>query len=177
MRGPAPVTEPDPAALTTLWSRVTRAGGAVGFAKDDPIEEIAIAAGRVVEAVRTGRSEMLAMHGDTGLLGAAVITIGQRPVRRHNLVLDWLMIDPGTQGNGWGRTLLAAAEARGAELGATTCFLATRTGHGVERFYTSCGWSAAGSWPRAVRLSEEDYRDEIWFVKDLQLSRPVRRNR
>lgn len=32
---------------------------------------------------------------------------------------------------------------------------------GVEDFYLKLGWRVIGTWPEALRLAEDDYRDEV----------------
>jgi GNAT superfamily N-acetyltransferase len=168
--GPHRVDRPHPEltdALTELWGRVTVAGGAVGFSPTDPVEELRVVAGQVVEDVTNKRAYLITIGRSHVLVGAAVLKPGQRPVRHHTGELEWLMVDPELQGQGWGQQLHDAALAQAQALGLEKLSLVTRTGHGVERFYEANGWVERGRWPGAVRIAAGDERDEIWFTRDL----------
>lgn len=154
-------------ALTALWGRVTAAGGAVGFAPDDPITDIRAAAELVVQHVRARQAYLLTLSRGPDLVGAAVLVPGRRPIRRHTGELQWLMVDPDLQRQGWGRRLLDAVHEQATALGLSTLVLHTRSGHGLEAFYTAAGWVERGRWPRAVRMGPDDHRDEIWLTRDL----------
>lgn len=154
-------------ALTALWGRVTVAGGAVGFAKDDPIDDVRAAAHAVVDRVRARQAFLLTLGRSHELVGAAVLVPGRRPIRRHTGELQWLMVDPDLQGQGLGRQLLDAVHAQAQALGLTTLVLHTRSGHGLEEFYAASGWVERGRWPRAVRITPNDQRDEVWMTRDL----------
>lgn len=154
-------------ALAALWARVTAAGGAVGFAPDDAVEDIRAAAELVVEHVRNRQAYLLTLGREHELVGVAVLVPGRRPIRRHTGELQWLMVDPDLQGQGWGRQLLDAIHAQAQALGLSTLVLHTRSGHGLEKFYGDAGWVERGRWPRAVRMSADEERDEIWMTRDL----------
>ncbi|QUQ68081.1 GNAT family N-acetyltransferase [Kutzneria sp. CA-103260] len=153
--------------MTELWFRVSQAGGAAGFAASDTVEDIRAVAVGMLADVRDGRADMLTLSDGDTVLGVAVIEPGQRPIRRHSGELTWLMVDPDLQGQGWGAKLLGAAVAHARAIGLVRLELHTRSGHGLERFYSSQGWTERGRWPGAVRLAEDDERDEIWFTREI----------
>lgn len=63
--------------------------------------------------------------------------------------------------------VVAAAVAHARAIGVERLELSTRSGHGLEAFYTSQGWTERGRWPGAVRVAEGDERDDIWFTREL----------
>ncbi len=154
-------------AVTDLWFRVSQAGGAAGFAPSDRVEDIRAVAVGVIAEVQAGRADMLTLRDGDTMLGIAVIEPGQRPIRRHSGELTWLMVDPERQGQGWGTKLLGAAVAHAKAIGLIRLELHTRSGHGLEKFYSAHGWTERGRWPGAVRIAEDDERDEVWFTRDV----------
>jgi ribosomal protein S18 acetylase RimI-like enzyme len=78
-----------------------------------------------------------------------------------------IYVDPGCQGRGAGRALLAAAERRLAEAGFSDVSLWVLADNGAARgFYESQGWRCEGStaqWPVADRVS----RTEVRYAKRL----------
>jgi acetyltransferase len=166
---PEPLTTPRPhrpgpgtvAALTALWTAVTRAGGAVGFTPDSADVEIAAAAREVVEEVRAGRQELLTA-GDP-LAGVVFLRPGDGPRIAHRADVLRLMVHPDRQGEGLGRALLDAAVARARELGLEQLLLSARGGTGLPAFYARRGWTEVGVFPAALDLGLDERRDEHWF--------------
>lgn len=168
--GPHRVDTPHPGlvdGLADLCGRVTVAGGAVGFSATDSLEDLSAAASSVVDDVRNKRSFLITIGKDHALAGVAVITPGQRPVRRHTGNLAWLMVDPELQGSGWGQQLHDAALAQAQALGLEKLDLVARSDQGLESFYVVNGWVERGRWPGAIRISADDERAEIWFTRDM----------
>lgn len=153
-------------ALTALWTDVTRAGGAVGFAPDSPAAEIAAAAADAVDEVRSGRQELLAT-GDP-LAGVVFLRPGAGPRIAHRAEVVRLMVRPEQQGAGLGRTLLDAAVDRARELGLEQLLLSARGGTSLPAFYAKLGWTEVGVFPAALHLGGDDRRDEHWFQLDLR---------
>jgi acetyltransferase len=151
------------AALGTLWTAVTRAGGAVGFPADAPEEEIRLQAEHAVAEVGAGRAEMIVIEAGDALAGTVFLRPGAGPLAAHRAEVVRLMVDPRLQGRGWGRTLLAAAVARGRALGLEQLLLSTRGGTSLPDFYRGQGWAAVGVWPGALWIGPGDVRDLHWF--------------
>jgi GNAT superfamily N-acetyltransferase len=168
--GPHRVDRPHPdlaEGLADLWGRVTVAGGAVGYSPADSVEQLRAAADGVVDDVTNKRAYLITLGREHVLVGAAVLTLRQRPVRSHTGELTWLMVDPDLQGNGWGKQLHDAVLAQSQALGLAKLDLVARGGHGLEGFYEANGWTERGRWPGAVRVAEDDQRDLIWFTRDV----------
>jgi len=159
------VDVPDPAlsaAFATLWTAVSRTGGAVGFLPDEPAELITSAAVEVIAGVAEGREEMLVACDGDALAGTVFLRRGEAPRKDHTATVVRLMVDPARQGAGWGRTLLDAAVGRGRELGLEHLLLAARGGTTLPAFYRRLGWTEVGVFPGVLRL-DGDRRDEHWF--------------
>jgi acetyltransferase len=164
--GPRLVSEVGPAtvaSLGTLWTAVTRAGGAVGFVADAPEEDIRASAERVVEDVRAGRERLIALESDGALLGTVFLRGGGHATRRHRADVKRLMVHPDLQGRGWGKALLDAAVAHATAIGLEQLLLSARGGTTLPEYYARQGWTPVGLFPGALRMGPDDLRDEHWF--------------
>lgn len=149
--------------LGTLWTAVTRAGGAVGFAADAPEEDIRAAAEQAIEDVGAGREQFFALHADGELVGAVFLRRGPKATVRHRADVVRLMVHPDLQGQGWGKALLDAVVAHATTTGLEQLLLAARGGTTLPEFYVKQGWTQVGLFPDALRIGPGDLRDEHWF--------------
>ena len=164
--GPHRVHEVHPemgTALGTLWLDVVRAGGAVGFPRDAPEEEIRAAAEAAIEEVRAKRVQLLVIGADHELAGTVFLRRGSSPVLAHRAEVLRLMVRPDLQGRGWGKILLDEAVAQATALGLEQLLLSTRGGTDLPAFYAEQGWTEVGVWPGALRIGPDELRDEHWF--------------
>ncbi|HLU55132.1 MAG TPA: GNAT family N-acetyltransferase [Pseudonocardia sp.] len=164
--GPDLVTEAGPAtaaSLGALWTAVTRAGGAVGFAPDAPEADIREAAEQAVADVRAGRAQMFALTRGDDLVGTVFLRRGEKATVRHRADVVRLMVHPDLQGRGWGKALLDAAVAHATALGLEQLLLSARGGTTLPDFYEKLGWRQVGRFPDALRIGPGDLRDEHWF--------------
>lgn len=155
--------------ILTLWADVSNAGGSVGFVAPVTVDEIRPELVRHFVAMAEGRTRLLVGRDETGTVAATVFLA----FNTHRLMLHWLwlytvMVHPRHQGKGYGRDLLAAAEeaARGID-GIEAIRLTCRGGHGLERFYGSCGYKEVGRVPGAIRVAPGDDRDDIFMLLPL----------
>ena len=155
--------------VLTLWADVSNAGGSVGFVAPVTVDEIRPELVRHFVAMAEGRTRLLVGRDGTGTVAATVFLA----FNTHRLMLHWLwlytvMVHPRHQGKGYGRDLLAAAEraARGLD-GIEAIRLTCRGGHGLERFYGSCGYKEVGRVPGAIRVAPGDDRDDIFMLLPL----------
>ncbi|MDR7300976.1 GNAT family N-acetyltransferase [Haloactinomyces albus] len=170
--GPHRVDQPHPdmpQALADLLGRVTVAGGATGFTTTTELETITAVAQGIVDDLsqRPKRRHVLTAGQERALAGAVVLRPGELPVNRHRGEVEWLLVDPDLQDRGLGKQLLDAAAVHAQALGLTQLSLSTRSGQGLEDFYAAQGWVERGRWPAALRVGEDDSRDQIWFTRDL----------
>ncbi|MER7929559.1 MULTISPECIES: GNAT family N-acetyltransferase [unclassified Streptomyces] len=155
--------------ILALWADVSNAGGSVGFVAPVTADEIRPELVRHFVAMAEGRTRLLVGRDETGTVAATVFL----SFNTHRLMLHWLwlytvMVHPRHQGKGYGRDLLAAAEraARGLD-GIEAIRLTCRGGHGLERFYGSCGYKEVGRVPGAIRVAPGDDRDDIVMLLPL----------
>ncbi|TWF75847.1 acetyltransferase (GNAT) family protein [Pseudonocardia hierapolitana] len=149
--------------LGTLWTAVTRAGGAVGFAPDAPEADIRAAAEQAIEDVRAGREQLFVLDADGELVGAVFLRRGPKATVRHRADVVRLMVHPDLQGRGWGKALLDAVVAHATAIGLEQLLLSARGGTTLPDFYAKQGWRQVGLFPDALRIGPDDLRDEHWF--------------
>ncbi|WP_327430777.1 GNAT family N-acetyltransferase [Streptomyces sp. NBC_01236] len=148
--------------LTRLWADVSNAGGAIGFAGTVTDEEVRPETDRYVESLAAGRHRLLAGLDSAGRLRAtAFLGFNTHRLQGHWAWLTTVMIDPSLQRGGHGRALLDAAEDHARALGLEALKLTCRGGLGLEHFYASCGYKEVGRVPGGLRVSADDYRDDI----------------
>ena len=149
--------------LETLWTVVTKAGGAVGFVPDSPQSHVRVEAEETAAAIASG--EMLACVVRDG--GALVGMVCLRPRRGERFVhcgdVIRLMLHPRWQGRGLGPALLAAAVEQARELGLELLMLSARGGTELPAWYRRLGWTEVGVFPGVLRLGPGDDRAEHWF--------------
>ncbi len=141
----------------------------MGFVAPVTADEIRPELVRHFVAMAEGRTRLLVGRDETGTVAAAVFL----SFNTHRLMLHWLwlytvMVHPRHQGKGYGRDLLAAAEEAARRLdGIEAIRLTCRGGHGLERFYGSCGYKEVGRVPGAIRVAPGDDRDDISMLLSL----------
>ncbi len=148
--------------LGTLWTAVSRAGGAVGFLPDEPEDDIRARAAEVAEEVRSGREQVITLDEGDALVGVVFLARGPAPRKDHVAEVHRLMVHPDRQGRGWGAALLTAAVEHARGLGCEQLLLSVRGGTSLLDFYRKQGWTEVGVWSGALRLGPER-RDEHWF--------------
>ncbi|MEV5989134.1 GNAT family N-acetyltransferase [Streptomyces sp. NPDC052051] len=155
--------------ILDLWTDTSNAGGAVGFVPPVTREEIRPSLVRQLAVMAEGRARLLVGYDEEHKVAAtAFLTFNTDRMAAHWLWLYTVMVHPRHQGKGYGRDLMAAAAdaARGCE-GIDAIRLTCRGGHGLERFYASCGYKEVGRVPGAVRVADGDDRDEIVMLLPL----------
>ncbi|WP_051264913.1 GNAT family N-acetyltransferase [Nakamurella lactea] len=157
-------------ALTTLWHAVSQAGGAVGFAP--PVERPAVAAkaAPVVDDLRSGRAQGIALIAGHDLVGFGRLTPGTG-ITAHTGSITLVMIDPTRQGSGLGALLMNELMTLAAELGLERVELSIRDGHRLDGFYRRHGFVEWGRRPGWVRVADGDDRDEIFLWADPRSAR------
>ncbi|GGN85751.1 N-acetyltransferase [Streptomyces albiflavescens] len=148
--------------LTRLWTDVSNTGGAVGFPGRVTYDEVRPETDRYARTVAEGRHRLLAGFDGAGRLRAtAFLGFNTHRLQDHFAWVTTVMVDPALQGGGHGRALLAAVEEHARALGLEALKLTCRGGTGLEHFYASCGYQEVGRVPGGLRVSADDYRDDI----------------
>lgn len=153
--------------LVRIWVEATNAGGALGLVA--PTDE---AAAQVLAAPTWTRLEAGTDDLVVGLLGDRVagwyvLEARGGPLSPHWRTLKRLQVHPDLQGCGHGRALLGSADEVGARLGLRALHLTVRGGTGTEAFYLRHGYREVGRLPGALRLADDDLRDELHLWRDL----------
>jgi GNAT superfamily N-acetyltransferase len=149
-------------AIVDLWADVTNAGGAVGFVA--PVDRATVAehAPKTLAGYREGFDHVIVGYEDDRLAAWMIVTDKRHRLQTHIRLLRAVMVHPKFQGRGYGAELMREAErvARtldGVEMLQLTC----RGGRELEQFYGKCGYREYGRLVRGLRVSADDYRDEI----------------
>lgn len=155
--------------ITTLWADVSNAGGAVGFVPPVTADEVRPELVKHLAAMVEGRTRLVVGRDEDGVVAAtAFLTHNTHRLMRHWIGAYTVMVHPRHQGKGYGRELMAAtADAARAIEGIGAIRLTCRGGTGADRFYASCGYKEVGRVPDAIRVAEDDYRDDIIMLLPL----------
>ncbi|MEU5715350.1 GNAT family N-acetyltransferase [Streptomyces sp. NPDC020403] len=155
--------------ITALWADVSNAGGAVGFVPPVTPEEVRPELVRHLCGMAEGRTTLVVGRDEDGTAAAtAFLTRNTHRLMRHWIGVYTVMVHPRHQGKGYGRELMAAvADAARAADGIEAVRLTCRGGTGADRFYASCGYKEVGRVPDAIRVAEDDYRDDIIMLLPL----------
>ncbi|MBS2531474.1 GNAT family N-acetyltransferase [Catenulispora sp. NF23] len=153
------------AALVDIWTDATNAGGAIGFVA--PVDREAVDA-RAFRGFTVGK-DLLLVGAEAGEPAAfLVVEDHQFSLMDHVRILKTVVVHPKHQGKGYGQDLLREAEQVARTLdGVEMLHLTCRGGLGLEHFYTKCGYTEVGRIPRLLRVSADDYRDEIHMALSL----------
>lgn len=157
------------AGILALWTDVSNAGGAVGFVPPVSAEDVRPDLDAALAAVEAGQRRLLVGRDEDGQIAAtAFLAYNGHRLMQHWLWLYTVMVHPGRQGRGHGRTLMAAVEqaARGF-YGVEAIRLTCRGGTGVDAFYATCGYKEVGRIPGGIRVAPGDDRDDIIMLLTL----------
>ncbi|GLW50968.1 N-acetyltransferase [Streptomyces sp. NBRC 14336] len=155
--------------ILDLWTDVSNAGGSVGFVPPVTREAIRPELIKHFAAMAEGRTRLLVGHDADGRVAAtAFFTFNTHRLMTHWVWLYTVMVHPRHQGKGYGRDLLAAAEGAARDFGGIRAIrLTCRGGEGLERFYGSCGYKEVGRIPDAIRVADDDFRDDVIMLLPL----------
>lgn len=156
--------------LVGIWVDVSNAGGAVGFAPPPPTvtyEDVAPVAEAALRSVREGRDHLVAAYDVGALAGFAFLVHRPGPLFRHWATVKRLQVHPAAQGRGIGKELLRACDRFARSLGLEALHLTVRGDTGTEAFYEAEGYEQIATIPRAIKLSADDVRAELYMIKRL----------
>lgn len=149
--------------VCALWADVVNAGGAVGFVSPVAAEDIRPELLKHLGAMADGRTRLLlALDEDGEAAGTAFFTFNTHRLMRHWVWVYTVMVHPALQGRGAGRELMAAVEQHARKMdGIDGIRLTCRSGLGLERFYGTCGYREVGRVPEAIKVADDDLRDDV----------------
>lgn len=155
--------------ICALWADVSNAGGAVGFVPPVTQEDIRPDLLRHLTAMAEGRERLVVgVDADGRVLATAFLALNPHRLMRHWLWVYTVMVHPRLQGRGAGRLLMAAvADAARTIDGVTGIRLTCRGGTGANRFYEACGYKEVGRVPGAIKVADDDFRDDITMWREL----------
>jgi GNAT superfamily N-acetyltransferase len=156
--------------LLSCWRDVSNAGGAVGF-PFLPVEDAQVlpAVDAMVDSLDPLVSRLLLATVGESLAGWLLLAGNTAKVTAHWARVLRVQTAIAHRGTGIGRSMLTeVSRAARDDLGLQQLHLELRGGLGLESFYGACGWREVGRWPAALRLSGDDYRDEVLMVLELQ---------
>jgi GNAT superfamily N-acetyltransferase len=171
LTGPEQVTPRLRAQLVTCWRDVVNAGGAVGFARQVPVDDDVVApvVDRLVAGLDPRLCRLLVAECEGGIVGWLVLTGNADPVTAHWARVTHVQTSPAARGRGVGGALIGeVARAARDDLGLDSLRLEVRGGMGLETFYGRYGWGVTGCWPGALQVAPDDRRDEVLMGLDLR---------
>lgn len=167
------LTETLRAQIVACWTDVSNAGGAVGFVPPVTMDDVLPVAEKLFAAVAGGRDRLVvgwAADPDTShprVAALATISDGQFRLTEHWRKVKRVMVHPDFQGRGYGALLMAEIEQAARRMGLEMLTLDCRGGTGNDVFYKKCGYVEYGRLPGALRLSADDYRDQVLMALSL----------
>lgn len=155
--------------LCELWAEVSNAGGAVGFVPPVTREDVRPDLLKKLTALAERRERLLVGRDEDGrVLATAYLAPNGHRLMQHWLWVYTVMVHPSVQGKGIGRRLMAAvADAARTIDGIDAIRLTCRGGSGARRFYEACGYKEVGRVPGAIKVAEDDFRDDITMWLEL----------
>lgn len=157
--------------LVEVWVDVSNAGGAVGFAPPPPpitYDDVRPVAAAALRSVHEGRDHLVVAYESASLVGFAFLEHRPGPLFRHWATVKRLQVHPDVRGRGIGSALLRACHDFGRKLGLEALHLTVRGETGTEEFYERVGYELIARIPRAIMLSPDDVRDELYMVARLR---------
>lgn len=167
------LTEALRAEILACWTDVSNAGGAVGFVPPVTMDDVLPDAQKLFASVGAGRDRLIVGRergpdGAARLAALAALADGQFRLTEHWRKVQRVMVHPDFQGRGYGTLLMAEVERVARSMGLEQVTLDCRGGTGNDVFYKKCGYVEFGRLPGALRLSAEDYRDQILMTLALR---------
>jgi len=153
--------------LVGIWTRVTNAGGAVGFVAPVTEGDVRPAADEAFAAVRAGRDDLVVAYAGDRAVGWGLLMPNQWATHAHWGWIRRVQRDPEHRAAGVGDAVLSALEEAALDRGLERVALSVRGGTGREGFYLDRGFRVEGYLPGRVRLGPGDDRDEVVMSKKL----------
>lgn len=153
--------------LCQIWIDATNSGGAVGFVGVVTEAVVAPFAQQLFGHVAEGKATLITVALANRVSGWVVVERGDETLTHHRANVSHLMVAPSAQHRGLGVQLMTAVREWAVREGVEQLLLSCRGGLGLEGFYVRLGYELVGSIPRALRVSDYDYRAEHFMVLHL----------
>ena len=156
--------------ILSCWRDVSNAGGAVGF-PFLPVEDAQVlpAVDAMIDSLDPLVCRLLLATVGESLAGWLLLVGNTTKVTAHWARVLRVQTAVAYRRTGIGRSMMTeASRAARDDMGLQQLHLELRAGLGLESFYAACGWREVGRWPAALRLSGDDYRDEVLMVLELR---------
>ena len=168
--GPGGSMAPDNAfavALLTLWHRVVRAGGAVGFLPSVDRAELGDPVSRVIADLRSGRAYGYALTRQRDVVGFVMLESGTG-VSAHTGTVGLVMVEPNSQAGGLGATLMKSILELAAASGLERVRLFVAADQRLERFFQQFGFAESGRSPDWIRTERTPDVDQVLMSATIQ---------
>lgn len=160
-----PLDEALVGALAGIWTRVSNAGGAVGFVAPVTEAQVRAAADDAFAHVRSGRDDLVVAFDADAPVGWGLLMPNQWATHAHWGWIRRVQRDPERRASGIGDLLLEALEKAARDRGLERVVLSVRGGTGREGFYLARGFRVEAHLPGRVRVAPGDDRDEVVMSK------------
>ena len=157
-----PAVESDIRELAALLVDAVASGASVGFL-DTLTQEEAEAWWRT--RLNDGRAVVLVARDNQGIAGTVQLLPAPMPNQPHRADIAKLQVHRRARGQGLGRALMAAIEARARAAGFTLLTLDTKRADAAETLYESTGWTRVGVIPNYAQDPDGSFCDTVVFYK------------
>ena len=150
--------------LTTCWLDVANAGGPVGFPFIPVLRApVAEAVADLEEEIDSGDVVLFQARLGESLAGWVILRLNRSRLTAHWATVERSQSHPSCRGAGVGDALLEFVTEHARNIGLEQLKLVVRSGEGLESFYQRRGWLESGRHQNALRLAEDDDRDEVFM--------------
>lgn len=153
--------------LAWLLSATVNRGASLGFVPPTRSDECRAYWESLYTEIDTGRRILLgAFHGDR-IVGSGQLALPSQPNAVHRAEVQRLFVDAALQGQGVGRSLMAALHGTARRHGRSLVLLNTRPGGRAQRFYEDLGYREAGVIPGYALGSGRNRIDSVVMYQEI----------
>ncbi|BCP51527.1 N-acetyltransferase [Kaistia sp. 32K] len=118
-----------------------------------------------MDGIEAGGRVLVVAELDGRIVGTVVVTHAPQPNAPHRAEIGKMLVHSSARRRGFGRQLLAAAEAVAREAGKTLLHLDTQTGSAGEALYRATGWTEMGVMPDHALTPDRRLAATTFFYK------------
>jgi len=119
------------------------------------------------QKILKSRSALILLYEHDILVGTGYISSSGYDTTKHYAEISKVMVNPNTQGKGYGKAIMIELENKAKELDYTHIMLDTWDVDYIVNFYKKCGYTQVGIIPEFVKY-EGKYHDTYIFAKKLE---------